>query len=181
MTDPRKSTDLQHCAGFSATQTCLLNSRRAPERFRIGRQLAELNQIAEQRKAIYCGAGRKWHAALLKDSAADRKAPAQICPPSSYPDLPVSARADEIAELICKHQVIVVAGETGSGKTTQLPKICLQAGRGVKGMIGHTQPRRIAARTVANRIAEEAQVHWAARRLSGALFRSEFAQQLLSN
>jgi len=74
----------------------------------------------------------------------------------SYPpELPVSQRKDEIAAVIRDHQVVVVAGETGSGKTTQLPKICLELGRGVTGQIGHTQPRRIAARTVAERIAEE--------------------------
>jgi ATP-dependent helicase HrpA len=73
-----------------------------------------------------------------------------------YPEeLPVSARRDDIAAAIRDHQVVVVAGETGSGKTTQLPKICLELGRGVRGQIGHTQPRRIAARTVAERIAEE--------------------------
>jgi ATP-dependent helicase HrpA len=71
------------------------------------------------------------------------------------PELPVSQRKDEIAAAIRDHQVVVVAGETGSGKTTQLPKICLELGRGVAGQIGHTQPRRIAARTVAERIAEE--------------------------
>ncbi len=71
------------------------------------------------------------------------------------PQLPVSERRDEIAELIEKHQVVVLAGETGSGKTTQIPKICLQLGRGIRGQIGHTQPRRIAASTVASRIAEE--------------------------
>jgi len=73
-----------------------------------------------------------------------------------YPEeLPVSQRKDDIAEAIKNHQVVIVAGETGSGKTTQLPKICLELGRGVTGQIGHTQPRRIAARTVAERIAEE--------------------------
>ncbi len=73
-----------------------------------------------------------------------------------YPEeLPVSARRQEIAEAIRDHQVVIVAGETGSGKTTQLPKICLELGRGVTGMIGHTQPRRIAARSVAERIAHE--------------------------
>jgi ATP-dependent helicase HrpA len=73
-----------------------------------------------------------------------------------YPqDLPVSQRKDDIAAAIRDHQVVIVAGETGSGKTTQLPKICLELGRGVAGQIGHTQPRRIAARTVAERIAEE--------------------------
>ncbi|WP_086931209.1 ATP-dependent RNA helicase HrpA [Agarilytica rhodophyticola] len=77
-------------------------------------------------------------------------------PPISFPDqLPVSQKKDEIAEAISSHQVVILAGETGSGKTTQLPKICLSIGRGVKGRIGHTQPRRIAARTVASRIAEE--------------------------
>src|SRR5208282_3747410 len=77
-------------------------------------------------------------------------------PPISYPaELPVSQRKDEIAAAIRDHQVVIVAGETGSGKTTQLPKICLELGRGVTGQIGHTQPRRIAARTVAERIADE--------------------------
>src|SRR5690349_7824665 len=71
------------------------------------------------------------------------------------PELPVSQRKDEIAAAIRDHQVVIVAGETGSGKTTQLPKICLELGRGVTGQIGHTQPRRIAARTVAERIAAE--------------------------
>ncbi|MBW0104136.1 ATP-dependent RNA helicase HrpA [Pseudonocardia sp. KRD291] len=71
------------------------------------------------------------------------------------PTLPVSARREEIADAIRDNQVVIVAGETGSGKTTQLPKICLELGRGVHGMIGHTQPRRLAARTVAARIAEE--------------------------
>ncbi|MEZ7898615.1 MAG: DEAD/DEAH box helicase, partial [Flaviflexus sp.] len=72
-----------------------------------------------------------------------------------YPDLPVSARREEIANAIAAHQVVIVAGETGSGKTTQLPKICLELGRGINGMIGHTQPRRIAARSVAERLCVE--------------------------
>ncbi|MET9067049.1 ATP-dependent RNA helicase HrpA [Streptosporangium sandarakinum] len=77
-------------------------------------------------------------------------------PTITYPEsLPVSRRRDDILEAIRDHQVVIVAGETGSGKTTQLPKICLELGRGVKGLIGHTQPRRIAARTVAERVAEE--------------------------
>ncbi|MFC4948565.1 ATP-dependent RNA helicase HrpA [Pseudonocardia sp. GCM10023141] len=77
-------------------------------------------------------------------------------PAISYPaQLPVSARREDIAAAIRDHQVVIVAGETGSGKTTQIPKICLELGRGVRGLIGHTQPRRIAARTVAARIAEE--------------------------
>jgi len=77
-------------------------------------------------------------------------------PKITYPeDLPVSARREEIARAIASHQVIIVSGETGSGKTTQLPKICLELGRGLSKMIGHTQPRRIAASSVARRIADE--------------------------
>ncbi len=91
-----------------------------------------------------------------------RKTPAQLetrlreMPrPEFFDDLPVNQRRDEIAEAIARHQVVIVCGETGSGKTTQLPKICLTLQRGVAGMIGHTQPRRIAARSVAARIAQE--------------------------
>ena len=79
----------------------------------------------------------------------------QLPKPSFDMQLPVSERYDELAKAIDAHQVVIVCGETGSGKTTQLPKICLSLGRGVSGMIGHTQPRRLAARSVANRIAEE--------------------------
>ena len=113
------------------------------------------------------------HAAALRDPAARGEAFGQVIaeldaaaarvaarrhavPAVSYPpELPVSQRRDELAAAIRGNQVVIVAGETGSGKTTQLPKICLELGRGVTGQIGHTQPRRIAARTVAERIAEE--------------------------
>src|SRR4051794_15153133 len=90
--------------------------------------------------------------------AARRRYDARLAavPPITYPEeLPVSRRRADLLAAIRDHQVVVVAGETGSGKTTQLPKICLELGRGVRGQIGHTQPRRIAARTVAERIAEE--------------------------
>src|SRR5271169_5145051 len=88
--------------------------------------------------------------------AAARAARRAAMPPITYPpELPVSQRKDEIARAIRDHQVVIIAGETGSGKTTQIPKICLELGRGVTGQIGHTQPRRLAARTVAERIAEE--------------------------
>nr|WP_145488546.1 MULTISPECIES: ATP-dependent RNA helicase HrpA [Streptomyces] len=91
------------------------------------------------------------------DKAAGRMAERHARVPAvTYPEqLPVSQKKDEIAAAIRDHQVVIVAGETGSGKTTQIPKICLELGRGVRGMIGHTQPRRIAARTVAERVAEE--------------------------
>jgi len=77
--------------------------------------------------------------------------------PQFQADLPVNERRGEIAELIAKHQVVIVCGETGSGKTTQLPKICIELGRGATGYIGHTQPRRLAARSVATRLAQELQ------------------------
>jgi ATP-dependent helicase HrpA len=91
------------------------------------------------------------------EAAAERTARRQAAVPAvNYPaELPIAQRRDEIAAAIRDHQVVIVAGETGSGKTTQLPKICLELGRGVRGMIGHTQPRRIAARAVADRIAAE--------------------------
>mgnify|MGYP000898763034 CR=1 FL=1 len=103
--------------------------------------------------------GRRQH----KDQAAPRPfTPAQLSqraaslPTITYPaQLPVSARQEEIAAAILANQVVIVAGETGSGKTTQIPKICLDLGRGVNAIIGHTQPRRIAARSVAERIAQE--------------------------
>ncbi|WP_428635067.1 ATP-dependent RNA helicase HrpA [Sedimenticola sp.] len=80
----------------------------------------------------------------------------QRLPTPRFPDeLPISERHDEIAELIGRHQVVILCGETGSGKSTQLPKICLGLGRGVYGRIGHTQPRRIAARALASRVSEE--------------------------
>ncbi|WP_125775771.1 ATP-dependent RNA helicase HrpA [Antribacter gilvus] len=89
------------------------------------------------------------------ERAAQRRAAVEV-PPITYPEqLPVSARREDIAAAIRDHQVVIVAGETGSGKTTQIPKIVLELGRGRTGQVGHTQPRRIAARTVSERIAEE--------------------------
>ncbi|HOY70963.1 MAG TPA: ATP-dependent RNA helicase HrpA [Methylotenera sp.] len=94
---------------------------------------------------------QKVRASQAKFSARLTRLPKPVYPPA----LPVSGKKDEIAAAIQQHQVVIVCGETGSGKTTQLPKICLELGRGVAGLIGHTQPRRIAARSVASRIAQE--------------------------
>jgi len=94
--------------------------------------------------------------ALLARSRAAVAARRARLPRPEFPDeLPINQRRDEIAALIEKHQVVIVCGETGSGKTTQIPKICLELGRGTRGLIGHTQPRRIAARATAARIAQE--------------------------
>ncbi len=93
---------------------------------------------------------------VLSVSAQRRKARLDSLPEIEFPsDLPVVGKREALARAITEHQVVIVCGETGSGKTTQLPKICLTLGRGVLGCIGHTQPRRVAARTVATRIASE--------------------------
>jgi ATP-dependent helicase HrpA len=94
-------------------------------------------------------------ASRIERSVAARNKRLASIPVLTFPDLPVTGKKDDIAKLIQAYQVVIVCGETGSGKTTQLPKICLSLGRGSAGFIGHTQPRRIAARTVADRIAEE--------------------------
>ena len=87
---------------------------------------------------------------------ASRQARFESLLPIEFPEtLPVSQRVHEIKDAIQNHQVVILCGETGSGKTTQLPKICLTLGRGIKGLIGHTQPRRLAARSVSSRIASE--------------------------
>ncbi len=100
--------------------------------------------------------GLKALAADMDASVARRHARAASIPRPDYPDdLPVSHRRDDIARALQAHQVVVVCGETGSGKSTQLPKLCLELGLGVDGMIGHTQPRRLAARSLAQRIADE--------------------------
>ena len=99
----------------------------------------------------------KWQQQLTASQTALQKRQASL-PSIRYPDLPVAEQKSKLLSLIKNHQVIILAGETGSGKTTQLPKLCLEAGRGMRGLIGHTQPRRLAARSVAQRIADELQV-----------------------
>src|SRR5580692_1425050 len=110
----------------------------------------------ESRSVMSSPAGLAKRSTRAQALAGLRAARRAAMPPISYPpELPVSQRKDEILRAIRDHQVVIIAGETGSGKTTQIPKICLELGRGVAGQIGHTQPRRLAARTVAERIAEE--------------------------
>ena len=117
--------------------------------FRLSRKLHQLDKSPDPKQLT----------ALQKSidkSIQQRAIRKQSVPDLNYPEeLPVSSRRDEIAQAIERHQVVLICGETGSGKTTQLPKICLDLGRGIGGTIGHTQPRRLAARAVANRIAEE--------------------------
>ncbi|AZG35819.1 ATP-dependent RNA helicase HrpA [Shewanella psychromarinicola] len=120
---------------------------------KIRRRLYRVNKEAESEK-------KSQTLAQLTEAAQQAFAKAQqrlqSRPVIDYPDeLPVSQKRDDIASAIANNQVVIVAGETGSGKTTQLPKICLELGLGTRGLIGHTQPRRLAARSVANRIAEE--------------------------
>ncbi|MFJ7151279.1 ATP-dependent RNA helicase HrpA [Streptomyces sp. NPDC100445] len=120
---------------------------------RIGRRLEGARKIRkpEARAAVLAEIDTEIARAEVRMAERRSRVPAV-----TYPEqLPVSQKKDVIADAIRDHQVVIVAGETGSGKTTQIPKICLELGRGVRGMIGHTQPRRIAARTVAERVADE--------------------------
>ena len=113
----------------------------------LGRRLRNLRGATPEKRQQLANQIAKAEALVATRQAA--------VPTIAYPDLPVSERRQDIADALRAHQVVVVAGETGSGKTTQLPKICLDIGRGIRGTIGHTQPRRLAARTVAQRIADE--------------------------
>ncbi|MEV6480313.1 ATP-dependent RNA helicase HrpA [Streptomyces sp. NPDC051576] len=120
---------------------------------RLGRRLEGARKIRKPEARAAVLAEIEAEVARGEERMAERRT---RIPAISYPEqLPVSQKKADIAAAIRDHQVVIVAGETGSGKTTQIPKICLELGRGVRGMIGHTQPRRIAARTVAERVAEE--------------------------
>jgi ATP-dependent helicase HrpA len=124
------------------------------DRFPLKRRLNQLRDALKQNKPVdksLVDLAHKIQASQQKLQARQAALPK----PEYPPELPVSGKKEEIAAAIQKHQVVIVCGETGSGKTTQLPKICLELGRGVSGLIGHTQPRRIAARSVASRIAQE--------------------------
>ncbi|WP_217164293.1 ATP-dependent RNA helicase HrpA [Streptomyces sp. AC512_CC834] len=120
---------------------------------RLGRRLEGARKIRKPEARAAVLAEIETEVAKAEQRIGERRA---RVPTVSYPEqLPVSQKKDVIAEAIRDHQVVIVAGETGSGKTTQIPKICVELGRGLRGMIGHTQPRRIAARTVAERVADE--------------------------
>ena len=124
------------------------------DHFRFSRKLRDLQARIKQNKPS--DKALQTLQEQVATSVALKQQRSQNCPSVELAEgLPVSGRADEIRDLIENNQVVILAGETGSGKTTQLPKICLSMGRGIGGLIGHTQPRRIAARTVASRIAEE--------------------------
>ncbi|UVM23279.1 ATP-dependent RNA helicase HrpA [Pseudomonas wadenswilerensis] len=119
------------------------------ERHRLRRQLHELRKRPDEAKLA------QW-VDKVQASCAQVTARKASVPSIRYDDsLPIAAKRDEIKKVLAEHQVLIIAGETGSGKTTQLPKICLELGRGQHGLIAHTQPRRIAARSVATRVAEE--------------------------
>jgi ATP-dependent helicase HrpA len=134
-------------AGAPALDDCLCRDRpRLLALFRKAREeKGEKREKAEQEYAALLERSRSAHAARR----------AALPKPEFSEELPVNARRADIAALIEQHQVVIVCGETGSGKTTQLPKICLELGRGAAGFIGHTQPRRLAARSVAARLAQE--------------------------
>ncbi|MFI0227648.1 ATP-dependent RNA helicase HrpA [Streptomyces lydicus] len=147
-----------HAASGATAPTVSALLERLPELMlrdqqRLGRRLDGARRIRkpEARAAVLAEIAQGLDEAELR--VAQRRA---AVPEITYPEeLPVSQKKDDILAAIRDHQVVIVAGETGSGKTTQIPKICLELGRGVRGLIGHTQPRRIAARTVAERVAEE--------------------------
>ncbi|UAA40782.1 ATP-dependent RNA helicase HrpA [Paraneptunicella aestuarii] len=129
---------------------CLTQDRHRIQQLRkqLKQQLGDEKRIELQNKLT----------ALYEASTQQYEARRVSVPEIIYPELPVSEMKDELVEAIKHNQVVIIAGETGSGKTTQLPKICLEAGQGIAGVIGHTQPRRLAARSVATRIAEELKV-----------------------
>ena len=125
-----------------------------PDRHKLRRQLNALRQASREGRPFDRNLARL--TADLERSMARRRQRQERIPALTFDeDLPIAHKREEIAAAIAQHPVVVICGETGSGKSTQLPKICLQLGRGVDGLIGHTQPRRIAARSVAARIADE--------------------------
>ncbi|CAM5475839.1 hypothetical protein SVIOM342S_05493 [Streptomyces violaceorubidus] len=142
-----------HTAPTLGTLASRLTELSLRDAHRLGRRLEGARKIRKPEARAAVLAEIETEVAKAEQRIGERRA---RVPAVSYPEqLPVSQKKDEIAAAIRDHQVVIVAGETGSGKTTQIPKICVELGRGVRGMIGHTQPRRIAARTVAERVADE--------------------------
>ncbi len=140
-------------AATVAELTARLDELMTSDSLRLGRRLGGLRRISDKGKRAKALADLEVQVDRARRRVGQR---AQAVPEISFPpELPVSDRVDDLAAAIRNHQVVIVAGETGSGKSTQLPKICLSIGRGVRGLIGHTQPRRIAARALAERIADE--------------------------
>jgi len=140
----------------TALQSCMLADRHALRRKL--RDAADLQKLKDEKSVAK--AQRLLSEVAQKVRTSQQKFASRLAslPKPEYPlELPVSGKKDEIAAAITNNQVVIICGETGSGKTTQIPKICLELGRGVAGLIGHTQPRRIAARSVASRIAQELQ------------------------
>jgi ATP-dependent helicase HrpA len=128
-----------------------------PDRYVLGREIIRIRRAIGKAKASNrLEAQMEQLARKVEDSVKKRRERIARLPcPVDFPDLPITAKKDEIVSAIRENPVVIIAGETGSGKTTQIPKFCLAAGRGIDGKIGCTQPRRIAAVSVANRIAEE--------------------------
>lgn len=152
------SLSTQSTTDLFTRYAALLDKVATRDRFRLTTQYKQLRKTLAQETALEEHAQWQTLAQKIDESYQKVQARQQRLPRVEFPEeLPISEKRELIAETIANNQVVVIAGETGSGKTTQLPKICLSIGRGVKGMIGHTQPRRIAARTVATRIAEELQ------------------------
>ncbi|ATX82535.1 ATP-dependent helicase HrpA [Mariprofundus ferrinatatus] len=142
--------DLQTINDLTAQlETCMLTDRRG-----LSKRLHGLRQRHKQGKPVDRSLAKLAEEIAASTACFSRRT--ENRPAVTYPEeLPVSGKRDEISAAIKAHQVVIIAGETGSGKTTQIPKICIELGRGVAGQIGHTQPRRIAARSVAGRIATE--------------------------
>ena len=131
----------------------LLTQTKLSDKFRLKKRIQGIQKIKSPEKQLQA---LETIEKAIQRSIENKAFKLANVPKVSYVEgLPVSEHVDEIAQAIQDNQVVIIAGETGSGKTTQIPKICLALGRGVEGLIGHTQPRRIAARTVANRIADE--------------------------
>ena len=137
--------------GDLAELQTLLKSCRSMQLFIFSRELNRLTpQLKKNKPEQYAKAFDKLKRQLTVSVEYKTKRLENL-PTPEYPDLPVADRREEIMNTIRDNQVTIICGETGSGKTTQLPKMCLELGRGVDGMIGHTQPRRLAARSVAAR------------------------------